>query len=274
MMENGKPLSTERAGSSMNRLAVNIVQRRQTKTLQIMTHQILGYPDFQTNYEMLRLFNDNNVDLVELQLPFSEPIADGPVFLQANQASLASGTTTQQCMDFAKRAVSAFPRLTFVFMTYYNIILQYGIERFIQECAGAGIQGLIVPDAFPEENSFFMETCREYGVSPILIATPYTSDERLAYLSAETGGFLYCAARKGVTGAKTSLNEEAETFLARARSLTETPLAVGFGIQNEADLRFLEGKCDMAIIGTKLLKVLEQEGLAGVEYYLKSLEKG
>jgi tryptophan synthase alpha chain len=236
-----------------------------------MTHQILGYPDFETNYEVIRLFSDSDIDLVELQLPFSEPIADGPVFLQVNQASLVNGTTTQQCMDFARRVVSEFPNLIFLFTTYYNIIVQYGVERFIKECADIGIQGLIVPDAYPEESSQFMESCREYKVDPILIATPFTTDSRLAYLSSETGGLIYCAARKGVTGAKTSFGKETDNFLTRVRNLAKTPIAVGFGIQNRKDIHFLQGKCDIAIIGTQLLKVLEQEGLSGVKSFLCSL---
>ncbi|MGK5506719.1 tryptophan synthase subunit alpha [Brevibacillus formosus] len=270
-MRNGKRLSIEKASNSKFRLADRVISKRNEKTIQIMTHQILGYPDFETNYEMIRLFSDSDIDLVELQLPFSEPIADGPVFLQANQASLVNGTTTQQCMDFARRVASEFPNLIFLFMTYYNIIVQYGVERFIKECADIGVQGLIVPDAYPEESSQFMEACREYKVDPILIATPYTTDSRLAYLSAETGGFIYCAARKGVTGAKTSFGKETDKFLTRVRNLAKTPIAVGFGIQNGEDLHFLQGKCDIAIIGTQLLKVLEQEGLSGVKRYLGSL---
>lgn len=236
-----------------------------------MTHQILGYPDFDTNYEMLRLFNENGVDLVELQLPFSEPIADGPVFLKANQTSLARGTTTRQCLDFARRVVTDFPAISFLFMTYYNVVLQFGTEAFVKECADIGIRGLIVPDAYPEESGTFMEACRQHDVEPILIATPYTPDQRLVYLSAQTGGFLYCAARKGVTGSKTSFGDETSEFLSRVREFAKTPIAVGFGIQSGEDVAFLQGKCDIAIIGTQLLNVLEKEGLIGVDRFLKSI---
>ncbi|NQX66244.1 tryptophan synthase subunit alpha [Paenibacillus alba] len=270
-MKNGKHLSTEKATSSVVRLEDRIHRKSGEKPIQIMTHQILGYPSFETNYEMIRLFNENKVDLVELQLPFSEPIADGPVFLRANQASLTNGTTTQQCLDFAKRVAAEFPNLSFLFMTYYNVIFQYGIEKFIAECSTIGIHGLIVPDAFPDESSEFMATCRDYQVEPILIATPYTKDVRLAYLADETGGFIYCAARKGVTGSKTSFGDETDVFLKRVRSFAKTPIAVGFGIQSSADVQFLKGKCDIAIVGTQLLNVLEEDGLDGVHRFLQSL---
>ncbi|MCR8630964.1 tryptophan synthase subunit alpha [Paenibacillus radicis (ex Xue et al. 2023)] len=272
-MKNGKHLSNKKTSNTTIKLAEQIKGNKAAsgKSIQLMTHQILGYPDFDTNYEMIQLFHENSVDLVELQLPFSEPIADGPVFLRANQTSLANGTTTRQCMDFARRAVTNFPNISFIFMTYYNIVIQYGIEPFIRECADIGIRGLIVPDALPEESCDFMNACREYGVEPILIATPYTTDLRLAYLSEQTGGFLYCAPRKGVTGSRTAFGDETDDFLSRVRGFAKTPIAVGFGIQTGEDVAFLQGKCDIAIIGTQLLNILEKDGLTGVERFLKSV---
>ncbi|MBW7455651.1 tryptophan synthase subunit alpha, partial [Paenibacillus sepulcri] len=164
------------------------------------------------------------------------------------------------------------PDISFLIMTYYNIVIQYGTQAFVQECADMGIRGLIVPDACPEESGSFLEACREHAVEPVLIATPYTSADRLRYLSEQTGGFLYCAARKGVTGSKTSFGGETDHFLSRVNGYAKTPIAVGFGIQSAADVAFLQGKCDIAIIGTQLLHVLEQDGLPGVERFLKSLQ--
>ncbi|QHW29971.1 tryptophan synthase subunit alpha [Paenibacillus rhizovicinus] len=271
-MKNGTPLSSGNTANTRSELARRIADGTASgKPIQLMTHQILGFPDFDANYEMIRLFHENGVELVELQLPFSEPIADGPVFLRANQAALAYGTTTARCMAFAERVVADFPEISFIFMTYYNIVIQYGIRDFVAKCAAIGIRGLIVPDAYPEESGEFLDACREFGVEPILIVTPYTSNARLAYLSGQTGGFLYCAARKGVTGSKTSFGEESDEFLNRARTAAKTPIAVGFGIQSAEDVAFLKGKCDIAIIGTQLLIILERDGLAGVEQFLKSL---
>ncbi|NBD22365.1 tryptophan synthase subunit alpha [Paenibacillus glycinis] len=271
-MKNGTALSSGSISSTTGELAERIARTAAAgKPIQLMTHQILGYPDFDANYEMIRLFHENGVEIVELQLPFSEPIADGPVFLKANQASLENGTTTEQCLRFARKVVADFPGIAFVFMTYYNIVVRQGIQAFVRTCADIGIRGLIVPDAYPEESDDFLQACREHGVEPILIVTPYTSDERLAYLSRQTGGFLYCAARKGVTGSKTTFGEETDAFLARVRAVARTPVAVGFGIQHAEDVAFLRGKSDIAIIGTRLLTLLEEEGLPGVERFLKSL---
>ncbi|WP_282935253.1 tryptophan synthase subunit alpha [Paenibacillus sp. RC67] len=270
-MMNGPHLSEE-SSSSMNALAEHIRLKRNDKSILLMAHQILGYPDFETNYEMIRLFHEYGVDLVELQIPFSEPIADGPVFLKANQQALEQGTTVQQCMDFARKVTQDFD-MPFLFMTYYNIVFQYGDERFAADCASIGISGLIVPDAFPEESSDYLTACTKQGIAPVLLATPYTSAERLAYVSQETDGFLYCVARKGLTGSKTAFDEAASQFIERCRQHARTPIGVGFGIQHPDDIRYLKGKSDIAIVGSQLLKVLESEGLPGVRKFLQSLSE-
>jgi tryptophan synthase alpha chain len=258
----------------MSMLTEYIVRERagEGKKIAIMAHQILGYPDFETNEEMIRLFRQYDVDLVELQIPFSEPIADGPTFLRANQAALERGTTVEQCFVFAER-VSREYNIPFIIMTYYNVLYQYGVKRFVEKCASIGIRGLIVPDAFPEESETYLQACRECRVDPILLATPYTPSERLSYLAGQTGGFLYCVARKGVTGARTTFDEATASFLARCRQCSAVPIGVGFGIQHADDIQFLIGKSDVAIIGSHLLNLLKQEGLPGVGHFLASIQR-
>ena len=270
-MKNGLPLS-QGSKPSMNALAEHIYHKRQDKTMLLMAHQILGYPDFETNYEMIRLFHESGVDLVELQIPFSEPIADGPVFLKANQVALEQGTTVQQCMEFARKVTKDFD-MPFLFMSYYNIIFQYGLERFAADCASIGISGLIVPDAFPEESADYLAACRTHGLAPVLLATPYTPPERLDYIARETDGLLYCVARKGLTGSKTEFDDATSKFIENCRQQSRTPIGVGFGIQCAEDLRFLKGRSDIAIVGSQLLKVLESEGLQGVRKFILSLRE-
>jgi len=265
----GKSLSVE-STNNMSKLAKEIIAKRKQKDILLMTHQILGYPDFETNYEMIRLFVECGVDLIELQLPFSEPIADGPIFLKANQEALQRGTTIEQCLQFARRVTAEF-NIPFIFMTYYNILYQYGVGKFIETTKSIGIRGLIVPDAYPEESSDYMNACKKYEVDPILLVTPYTPDERLAYLSRKTSGLLYCVARKGVTGGKTDFDNNTTAFLSRCRQYGSTPIGVGFGIQHKDHVQFLIGKSDIAIIGSKLLELLEAEGLTGVKTFLDSL---
>lgn len=235
-----------------------------------MTHQIIGYPDFEVNYEMIRLFQECGVDLVELQIPFSEPIADGPLFLKANQKALERGVTVEQCLDFAQKVTRDFA-LPCIFMTYYNILLQYGVKRFVETARSIGIRGLIVPDAFPEESEEYFAACKQEQVDPILVVTPYTPVNRLEYLANKAEGFWYCAARKGVTGFKTSFGDATTDFLSRCRQYASTPIAVGFGVQRPEDVRYLVNKSDIAIVGSTLLNVWEAEGTPGVREFLLSL---
>jgi tryptophan synthase alpha chain len=268
-MKNGRLLSSGKA-RNISSFAQEILEKRKRKSILLMAHQIIGYPDFETNYEMIRLFHECGVDLVELQLPFSEPIADGPLFLKANQQALERGTTVKQCLDFAQKVTRDFT-ISCVFMTYYNILLQYGVERFVETARSLGIRGLIVPDAFPEESEEYFAACKQQQVDPILVVTPYTPVSRLEYLANKTEGFLYCAARKGVTGFKTSFGDATTDFLLRCRQYSSTPIAVGFGIQRPEDVRYLVNKSDIAIVGSTLLNVLEAEGTPGVREFLLSL---
>ncbi|MDF2722625.1 MAG: tryptophan synthase susbunit alpha [Paenibacillus sp.] len=272
-MKTGERLFNSKADISAKAgLAKRIAASGRDGQIQLMTHQIVGYPDFETNYEMIRIFHEQGIRLVELQLPFSEPIADGPVFLKANQAALAAGVTIEQCMAFAARVTADFADISFLFMTYYNIVFRYGEEAFVHKCAEIGIAGLIVPDAYPEECGGLLEACRRGGVEPVLIVTPYTPESRLARLASQTGGLLYCAARKGVTGAKTEFGDATDVFLARVRQYARTPIAVGFGIQNGEDIASLRGKCDIAVIGTQMLLKLEREGLSGMRQFIGQLQ--
>jgi tryptophan synthase alpha chain len=219
---------------------------------------------------MIRLFHECGVDLVELQLPFSEPIADGPLFLKANQKALERGATVKQCLDFAQKVTRDFP-ISCIFMTYYNILLQYGVKRFVETARSLGIRGLIVPDAFPEESEEYFVACKQQHVDSILMVTPYTPNNRIEYLADKTEGLLYCVARKGVTGSRTPFGDATTDFLLRCRQYSSTPIGVGFGIQHPDDVRYLVNKSDIAIVGSTLLNVLESEGTAGVREFLLSL---
>ncbi|WP_139491774.1 tryptophan synthase subunit alpha [Brevibacillus dissolubilis] len=267
-MTNGRLLSQE--DISNIKLADLIESKKSTKRIQIMTHQILGYPDFETNYEMIKLFAKYGVDYVELQIPFSEPIADGPVFLKANQDALKNGVTVEQCFAFAEKVAAEF-NIPFLFMTYYNILYAQGVEAFVKRSKEIGIKGLIVPDAYPEGSAEYFEACQKHGVDAIVLTTPYTTPERMEYLNSLASGFVYCVARKGVTGSKTKFDDATTEYIANCRASLDVPIGVGFGIQEREDIDYLAGKSDIAIVGSELLKVLERDGLAGVERLLAEL---
>lgn len=240
------------------------------KPLLLMTHAVVGYPSLDANWAMLEAMDGAGVDLVELQLPFSEPIADGPWFAKANHEALRAGTAWSTYFDFAGRAAKRF-RFPLVFMGYYNSVFRMGAERFCARLTEAGVRGFIIADLPPEEAIGLNATARGHELAPILLMTPTNSPERLADIGRQASGFVYCLARTGVTGKRTDLSQGVEEFLARCRRATPLPLALGFGIRTPADVRALRGLADIAIVGTACLQVWEERGPGAYREFLKTL---
>ncbi|HEX2731879.1 MAG TPA: tryptophan synthase subunit alpha [Polyangiaceae bacterium] len=236
----------------------------------LMTHIVIGYPDFDTSLALIDAMVESGVDLIELQIPFSEPIADGPVILHANQVALEKGSTVDRCFEFAEH-VSRKYAVPFLFMTYYNILFRQGVRSFVERARKAGLKGMIVPDLPPEEASEYEAAMAEVGLDPVYIFAPTTSPERMQKLAAHAKGFVYCVARKGVTGSSTDFSDELSSYLARARAATKLPLAVGFGVKRKQDVDFLQAHAEIAVVGSETLRVLEQEGIARVGPFLRGL---
>jgi tryptophan synthase alpha chain len=236
----------------------------------LMTHIVMGYPTFEDSFRVVEAMVRGGVDLMELQVPFSEPIADGPVILHANQLALAGGATVQKCLDFARDVTQSF-RIPFLFMSYYNIPFKYGLDRFASAMAERGLKGAIVPDLPPEEAEDYLRAMESNDLDPIFIFSPTTTDERMHYIASFSRGFIYCVARKGVTGLDTSFSTQLESYLARCRGATGLPLALGFGVKDKTDVDFLKGKADIAIIGTQTIRLMDQEGVGAVDDFIRTL---
>ncbi len=241
-----------------------------SKKILLMTHIVLGYPSFAVNREVIAQMVANGVDVIEMQIPFSEPVADGPVIVKANQEALASGTTVAGCLEFAAEMCAAHP-IPFLFMTYYNIPFKYGVERFIEKAREIGIKGFIVPDLPPEEGAEYLGAMSRAGLAPIQIFAPTSTEERMRYLAGNGSGFIYCVARRGVTGGKTDFAADFSSYMERCRRATDLPLAVGFGIRDRADVAYLEGRADIAVLGTATIKLVEEQGAGAVGPYIAGL---
>jgi tryptophan synthase alpha chain len=236
----------------------------------LMTHIVLGYPSLEESFSLIKEMVESGVDLMELQIPFSEPTADGPVIVRANQEVLKMGTTVDNCLALARKVTQSF-NIPFLFMTYYNIPFKYGIKRFVAAMSDMGIKGAIIPDIPPEEGRDYLEAINGQGLAPILIFSPNTSTERMKYIASFASGFIYCVARKGVTGKDTDFSSELAAYVARCRQATHLPIAVGFGIQEKGDVDFLKGKADIAVIGTQSIRIMEQEGVKAVGEFVRGL---
>jgi len=245
-------------------------RQREKKDILLMTHIVVGYPSFEASFEIVKAMVAAGVDLMELQIPFSEPIADGPVILRANQEVLGRGARVRQSLAFAERVTAAFD-IPFLFMTYCNIVFKYGVADFAAEMARIGMAGAIVADLPPEEGQAYLNAMQAHGLAPIFIFSPTTGQARMRMLAGHGRGFIYCVARKGVTGQQTAFSQELEGYLARCRQATDLPLALGFGVKDRADIDFLRGKVDIAVIGTETIRLVDQHGVGAVEGFIRSL---
>lgn len=247
-----------------------VKNRLKEKDLLLMTHIVLGYPSLGESFEIVKEMVSAGVDMMELQIPFSEPIADGPVILKANQESLAGGVTVNQCFEFAEKVTRCF-HIPFLFMTYYNILYKHGVERFTQRMKQCDIRGAIVPDLPPEEGDKYLSSMERLELDPVFIFSPSTTSERMRYIAGFGRGFIYCVARKGVTGSGTDFSDPLRDYLRRCREAARLPLALGFGVKDKSDIGFLRGKADIAVIGSQTIRIIEQEGVPAVGRFIRSI---
>jgi len=253
------------------KLQDDLYRRQEEKKILLMTHLVLGYPSLETNHEVIRQMAENGVDCIELQIPFSEPMADGPIILKANQDALSTGIRVEDCFAFAAKMIEEFPQLNFLFMTYYNIVYRYGEQAFLERAASIGMKGTIVPDLPPEEGASYLAASRQYGLAPITFFTPTSTDERMRQVAGEGAGFVYVVARRGVTGAHTEMDSGLVDYLARCRAATDLPLAVGFGIGCRDDVAMLEDHADMAVVGTATIRLVDEQGPEAVGPFIAGL---
>jgi tryptophan synthase alpha chain len=253
-------------------LETYIRDRRRQKEILLMTHIVIGYPSLQASFELVEAMVEAGVDVMELQIPFSEPIADGPVILKANQASLAGGTRVADCLEFARKAAARYD-IPFLFMTYYNILFKYGVQSFVQAMAEGGLRGAIVPDLPPEEGAEYLAAMDAHRLAPIFIYAPTSTDVRMRRIAGDARGFIYCVARKGVTGQQTEFSESLQAYLDRCRRAVDLPLALGFGVKDKTDIDYLTGKVDIAVIGTQTIRVMEEEGVEAVGTFIRGLRR-
>lgn len=221
-------------------------------TIGLIPYAMAGFPDAARSLELARRFASSGAAAIEIGVPFSDPLADGPVIQAAGQRALEQGMTLPRALEIAQ-AVAAERAAPVVLMTYLNPILAYGAQRFAAEAAQVGLAGVIVPDLPVEEAGAVAGPLRGAGVAPVFLVAPTSGEERIAAICAEAGGFVYCVTLTGTTGARQSLPAGLGDLLARVRRHTELPVAAGFGISRPEHIDQLRGHADLAVVASALL---------------------
>jgi tryptophan synthase alpha chain len=236
----------------------------------------LGDPDIETSEGYVKAIS-KHVDILELGIPFTDPIADGPTIQAAIERSLASGMNTDVAFRMVERVRKDGVRVPLVFMTYYNIVLAYGEERFIKRCKKVGVDGVLISDMPIEEASDVLKLCKKHGVDFIFLIAPTTTKERIKRIMARARGFIYLVSILGTTGARTALQGRTITMTKWARRhVKDKPLAVGFGISRPEHVKaVLEAGADGVIVGSAFVKLIEEKGTkagAAIEKLARSLK--
>lgn len=214
-----------------------------------------GYPDLPTSLDLFQALAEAGADLIEVGVPFSDPLADGPTIQAATQQALAQGVTPADCIEAVRTLRGRGVQTPVMLMGYINPILAYGVERYIADAADVGVSGLIIPDLPPNEATEVEAACAQHGLAMIYLVAPTSTPERLALAAEHSSGFLYLVSVAGITGARSDLPPHLAEFVARVRTHTELPLAVGFGIATPAQATAVAGLADGVIVGSALVKL-------------------
>ncbi len=244
---------------------------KQHESLQIMSHAVVGFPSLAENEKAIAGLAQAGVKLIELQVPFSDPVADGHTLVTACYEALKQGGSVQATLDLATRVCKRHPEVTFVLMSYLNPLYRFGLQGLFEQAVDAGIQGMIVPDWPVEEIEPWLPTLDVLGLSPILMVTPNTAPQRVEKITRASRGMIYVVSRMGVTGHETQWGKTFQNYLAGIREFTDLPLAVGFGVRTANDLNALVGKAEVAAFCSQYIEWQRDEGSDSAADKMKAL---
>ena len=242
--------------ANSTRIAQRFAELRASGELGIIAYITAGDPSLDATYKFVLALAEAGADVIELGIPFSDPLADGPTIQRASERALKSGTTLAGVLDLARR-IRQSSQVPLILFGYYNPIFQMGVEKFAAAASAAGADGVLVTDLTPEESVDYRRILAAHRLDTVFLGAPTSTDERLATIAASTSGFLYLISRTGVTGAKDSLPDELPALLRRARAITKLPIAVGFGISLPGHVSLLGGLADAAVVGSALVSEIE-----------------
>jgi tryptophan synthase alpha chain len=248
---------TTAAPVNSTRIGKRFAELRAAGELGIVAYITAGDPTLDATLQFVLALADAGADVIELGVPFSDPLADGPTIQRASERALKAGASLVGVLELVRR-IRASSQVPLVLFSYYNPILQMGLEKFAEAASQVGADGVLATDLTPEESEEYRRILRAQNLDTIFLAAPTSSDERLQKISACSSGFLYLISRTGVTGAKDSLADELPALLRRVHQFAELPVAVGFGISLPGHVSVLGGLADAAVVGSALVAEIEK----------------
>lgn len=240
----------------------------------LIPYVTVGYPNIEATLTAVPLLADNGCDIVELGIPFSDPLSDGATIQKASSHALQNGVTTRLCLGVAKE-LSRKVKTPLVFMTYFNPVFNYGIGKFCAACVRSGVSGLIIPDLPPEESLELEIAAKEHGLDLIYLLAPNSTEERIRLVAEKSRGFIYLVSITGVTGVRDKLPADLEAFVAKVRKVANQPLCVGFGISAPEQARQVAKIADGVIVGSRIVQLMEagNDSMVLLQDFMRKLRK-
>lgn len=233
----------------------------------------VGYPSIEATLKVVPLLAKNGCDIVELGIPFSDPLADGVTIQNASFRALQNGVTPEVCLETARKLREKVD-IPLLFMTYYNPVYSYGLDKFCEACIRVGIDGLIIPDLPPEEGARLEESTRHCNLDLVYLLAPTSTEERIRLVAERSRGFIYLVSVTGITGAREKLPAGLADFVARVRKVAKQPLCVGFGISTAAQAKQVARIADGVIVGSRIIQLMGKDAsLAAVGDFAKELRR-
>jgi tryptophan synthase alpha chain len=262
---------------SASRIEARFRELRERRARGLVVYFTAGDPSLEATGEILAAMDRASVDVIELGVPFSDPLADGPVIQRASERGLRAGATLRRILEMFPRWRPA-TRAPIILFSYYNPILQYGIERFAEDAAQAGVDGALVVDLSPEEADPYVSAMRARSLDTVFLVSPTSTEDRLGRAAGLSTGFLYLISRAGVTGERSEVSASLGPLVERSRRATSLPLAAGFGISNPAQVREVQRLTDAAVVGSAVVYAIEahyaKDGVAAIEQFVRWLKEG
>jgi tryptophan synthase alpha chain len=262
---------------STSRIEARFRDLRERGAKGLVVYLTAGDPTLEDTERLLAALDRGGADVIELGVPFSDPLADGPVIQRASERALKAGATLRRILEWLPRWREAASAPVLLF-SYYNPVLQFGLDNFARVARQAGADGVLIVDLAPEEAEPYVAAMRAQNLDTVFLASPTSTDARLKRAAELSSGFLYLVSRTGTTGERRELSASAGTLVARARRFTALPLAVGFGISNPAQVREVQALADAAVVGSAVVHAIEQRyhsgGDAAIEQFVRALKEG